>query len=69
MSSTRSRPTPDFDETIRLLAYGDRQIRCVETDATSPAFNHHALHVDDFATVYQGQLEHEGATVEVLGDP
>ena len=51
MSSTQSRPTPDFDETVRLLAYGDLQFRCVETDATTPAFNHHSLHVDDFAAM------------------
>jgi hypothetical protein len=38
-------------------------------DVEAPEFNHHALHVDDFETVYERVLSHPDAEFEALGDP
>lgn len=59
-------PTPAFDEPAEWLRCGDRQLHIVERDGDPPAFNHHALHVDDFETVYQSIRDHERAEVEPL---
>ena len=51
-------PTPAFDERIQWLQCGEFQLHLVERDDDPPAFNHHALHVDDFEAVYQSIREH-----------
>ena len=61
-------PTPAFDETVQWVACGDLQLHLVETDVPAPEFNHHAIHVDDFETVYRRLREHPGASFEALGD-
>ena len=59
-------PTPAFDERIQWLQCGEFQLHLVERDDDSPAFNHHALHVDDFETVYQSIRDHDRAEAEAL---
>ena len=59
-------PTPAFDERIQWLECGGRQLHVVERDDDPPAFNHHALHVDDFEAVYQAIRERTDAEVEAL---
>ncbi|MFD1600772.1 VOC family protein [Halobellus rarus] len=59
-------PTPAFDERIQWLECGDKQLHIVERDDEPPAFNHHALHVDDFEAVYGAIREHDSAEFEVL---
>lgn len=61
--------TPEFEITVQWLACGDLQLHLVETDAEPPEFNHHALHVDDFETVYERLLAYDGVEFEALGDP
>ncbi|QCC47479.1 VOC family protein [Halobellus limi] len=58
--------TPAFDERIQWLGCGDLQLHLVERDDDPPAFNHHALHVDDFEAVYRSIREHESAEIEAL---
>jgi catechol 2,3-dioxygenase-like lactoylglutathione lyase family enzyme len=59
-------PTPGFDEPTQWLACGDLQLHIVERADEPPAFNHHALHVDDFEAVYEAIRAHESAEVELL---
>ncbi|WP_144901400.1 VOC family protein [Halobellus captivus] len=59
-------PTPAFDEPIQWLACGDLQLHLVERDDDPPAFNHHALHVDDFEAVYRAIRQHDSAEAERL---
>jgi catechol 2,3-dioxygenase-like lactoylglutathione lyase family enzyme len=59
-------PAPAFHERIQWLKCGDLQLHLVERDGDPPAFNHHALHVDDFETVYQSIRDHGSAEVEPL---
>ena len=58
--------TPAFDERTQWLGCGDLQLHIVEREDESPAFNHHALHVDDFEAVYEAIRDHEAAEVELL---
>jgi catechol 2,3-dioxygenase-like lactoylglutathione lyase family enzyme len=59
-------PTPAFDGRVQWLGCGDRQLHLAETDADPPAFNHCAIHVDDFEAVFESIREHEAAEIEVL---
>jgi len=59
-------PTPAFEERIQWLACGDSQLHVVESDADPPAFNHCAIHVDDFETVFRALREHGDAEIEAL---
>ncbi|WP_435182875.1 VOC family protein [Halobellus sp. EA9] len=59
-------PTPDFEERVQWFAVGDLQLHIVESDAEPPAFNHHALHLDDFEAVYRAVRDHGRAAVEPL---
>lgn len=58
--------TPAFDEPTQWLRCGDLQLHLVERDGDPPAFNHHALHVDDFEAVYRSIRDHDSAAVEPL---
>jgi catechol 2,3-dioxygenase-like lactoylglutathione lyase family enzyme len=57
-------PTPAFDGRVQWLQCGDRQLHLAETDADPPAFNHVAVHVDDFEAVFASICEHDDAEIE-----
>jgi len=59
-------PTPAFDEPAQWLRCGALQLHIVERDDDPPAFNHHALHVDDLESVYQSLRDRDDAEIEPL---
>ncbi|MDQ2896559.1 MAG: VOC family protein [Actinomycetota bacterium] len=68
-------PSPDFEQRVEWLAFGNQQLHLFMHDTPAPEFHHLSLEVDEFEAVYVivrelGRLDDQtfAPTVRELGD-
>jgi catechol 2,3-dioxygenase-like lactoylglutathione lyase family enzyme len=48
--------SPDFEQTVEWLAFGDQQLHLILSDEPAPAHHHFGVDVDDFTAVYRAAM-------------